>query len=115
MFKIKKILPVFLSILMLIPSVNVLAQEHNITEKNLKLEELISSIDIDKELDNAINGVMDNEVPKEIIDQIEIEGDFISEESLIKNSSTLSSEAPEIETGYTVKNLEKLMVNQYIQ
>ncbi|WMM26133.1 hypothetical protein RBU61_05515 [Tissierella sp. MB52-C2] len=53
---------------MLIPSVNVLAQEHNITEKDLKLEELISSIDIDKELDNAINGVMDNKVPKEIID-----------------------------------------------
>ncbi|MBU5314549.1 hypothetical protein KQI38_21225 [Tissierella carlieri] len=108
MFKIKKVLPVFLAILMLIPSVNVLAQEHNMTEKDLKLEELISSIDIDRELDNAINGVIDNEVPKEIIDQIKIEGDFISEESLIGSFSTLPSETPEIETGYTVKKLGEI-------
>lgn len=108
MFKIKKILPVFLAILMLIPSVNVLAQEHNMTEKDLKLEELISSIDIDRELDNAINGVIDNEVPKEIIDQIKIEGDFISEESLIRSFSTVPSETPEIETGYTVKKLGEI-------
>ena len=108
MFKIKKVLPVFLAILMLIPSVNVLAQEHKMTEEDLKLEKLISSIDFERELDNAINGVIDNEVPKEIIDQIKIEGDFISEESLIKNSSTLPSETLEIETGYTVKKLGEI-------
>ena len=64
------------------------------TEEDLKLEELISSIDIDRELDNAINGVIDNEVPKEIIDQIKIEGDFISEESLIKKSFYITFRNP---------------------
>lgn len=67
----KKVVPLLMILVMLLLTTNSFAQGNGVSHYEMQKEKLISTIDILEEMDNAINGIIDQSVPENILDNID--------------------------------------------
>lgn len=102
MFKSKKKLCIIIAFSTLFSSISVFASEKKSFDVQAQEEILISSVNITEEINNALNGVIDEAVPDYVLEQIDV-GVQVVPKNLLNRS--LANTTDDFDVYYTVKNV----------
>lgn len=102
MLKNTKKLCILIAFIMLFSSITTLASEIKSSDIQMQEDILISSINISEEINNALNGVIDESIPHDVLNQIDVGVQVIPKNSLAKSLNNAESD---FDVHYTVKNV----------
>lgn len=102
MSKNTKKLSLLIAVIMLFSSITTLASEKESSDIKVQEDILISNINIAEEIDNALNGVIDESIPHDVLNQIDVGVQVVPKNSLGKN---LTNAENDFDVYYTVKNV----------